>query len=498
MATGQTLSRLLPMTTQVCLLTLFTLSAAVPFNPKSLRADHSNHLQYHHQQQQEALADVEEQLFPSLSQIESTSNNINSLQQPQQQEAAAAPVSYAGYKLFKTDVQEQLFPVVDSLDVEAGVEVWSCRKKGRSNHYEMDLLTPPHAVSEVRQVFIESNVTYQEVIDDLQRAINMEGTTDEFIIWNRPAHPMNWHNYHTLDEMYQYMDYLAAEFPQLVTVEDIGMSFEKRPLRVVKVSTGGPAVKPIIFIDGGIHAREWVSPATALFILHRLVEFGWQEPQLLDRFDWFIMPMVNPDGYVYTQKHDRLWRKSRSNLKSSPLCSGVDLNRNFGFKWSTGGSSPQPCSSVYAGPEPFSEPESRALRDILLKNKKQLKIYISLHAYSEMWLLPYAYTDAEKPNNYGDIYNVSVMGVETIRNTSGHDYRLGQAAEILYRASGNTMDYAHSIGIPFTFSLELRDKGKFGFILPKEEIEPTGREFFQAMKTVSEEVYQKLQATSTG
>lgn len=137
------------MTTQMCLLTFFAISAAVPFNSKYLRVEHNYILEDEPQQQLKAGTDVEEQVFPSLRETKYT-NSINTLQQPvqQQQQEAGAPVSYAGYKLFKTDVQEQLFPVVDSLDVEAGVEVWSC-KKGKSNHYEMDLLTPPHAEREV-------------------------------------------------------------------------------------------------------------------------------------------------------------------------------------------------------------------------------------------------------------------------------------------------------------------------------------------------------------
>lgn len=51
----------------------------------------------------------------------------------------------------------------------------------------------------------------------------------------------------------------------------------------------------------------------------------------------------------------------------------------------------------------------------------QLKIYFSLHAYSELWLLPYGYTDRQRPDNFEEIYNVSLIGVEALRNSSGHE-----------------------------------------------------------------------------
>lgn len=49
--------------------------------------------------------------------------------------------------------------------------------------------------------------------------------------------------------MEQYLDYLRAEYPHLVTLEEIGHSFENRSLRVAKVSTG--ANRSAIWIDGG-------------------------------------------------------------------------------------------------------------------------------------------------------------------------------------------------------------------------------------------------------
>lgn len=62
----------------------------------------------------------------------------------------------------------------------------------------------------------------------------------------------------------------------------------------------------------GVHGREWISPAVSLYILKQLVENFVTYGHLVNSLDWYIMPVVNPDGYEYTHTTDRFWRKSRS------------------------------------------------------------------------------------------------------------------------------------------------------------------------------------------
>lgn len=67
-----------------------------------------------------------------------------------------------------------------------------------------------------------------------------------------------------------------------------------------------------MWVDGGIHAREWITPAVVTYLLHRLLEDPHaDDTDLLDNLDWYILPVVNPDGYEYTRTGDRLWRKTR-------------------------------------------------------------------------------------------------------------------------------------------------------------------------------------------
>lgn len=65
----------------------------------------------------------------------------------------------------------------------------------------------------------------------------------------------------------------------------------------------------------------------------------------------------------------------------------------------TGATTRLPCSVIYAGPYPFSEPETIAMKSYLQYKIPDLKVYISLHSYGQFWLAPWGYT-AAKPNNF--------------------------------------------------------------------------------------------------
>lgn len=66
----------------------------------------------------------------------------------------------------------------------------------------------------------------------------------------------------------------------------------------MKISSGG-SNKPIIYVQAAIHAREWIAPPVALYIINQLVE-NPNNAYLYEDIDWVIIPVVNPDGYEYT------------------------------------------------------------------------------------------------------------------------------------------------------------------------------------------------------
>ena len=117
------------------------------------------------------------------------------------------------------------------------------------------------------------------------------------------------------------------------------------PALVIDAGTGG-ATKWNAYIGGGIHAREWISPATAMYIATYFTEMYGTDSELtaiLDKVTFHIVPMQNPDGYEYSHTNERLWRKNRRDNGGGVY--GVDLNRNFDWQWGGESNNPRQAES---------------------------------------------------------------------------------------------------------------------------------------------------------
>jgi len=119
---------------------------------------------------------------------------------------------------------------------------------------------------------------------------------------------------------------------------------------------------------------------------------------LLGKFNFVILPILNPDGYEYSWRSDRMWRKTRSVNRDTANCVGTDPNRNWDFHWGEVRASNKPCSDSYQGPQAASEPEVRILQDYLCRNGQYFLAYINLHSYSQVWTSPFAYTQEPAPD----------------------------------------------------------------------------------------------------
>lgn len=193
----------------------------------------------------------------------------------------------------------------------------------------------------------------------------------------------------------------------------------------------------------------------------------------LDDYDFWFLPVVNPDGYEHTHTADRLWRKTRSR---GTFCNGVDPNRNYPVHWREVGASNFPCDETYAGPHSLSEPETKILAETLAKNQDRIKMYITLHSYSQLLLTPYGH-DRVYPENWKALETVALAGVNAIYSLRGTLYRYGPSAVVLYPASGGSDDFAYlNAKIKFSYTVELPDTGEHGFLAPPREIIPVGQE----------------------
>ncbi|MDZ7344243.1 MAG: M14 family metallopeptidase [candidate division KSB1 bacterium] len=282
--------------------------------------------------------------------------------------------------------------------------------------------------------------------------------------------------YHTYAELNDELHKLAAEFPQIVQVSSIGQSVQGRELWAIKISdhvTQDEAEAEVVFL-GGHHAREWIAVDVPLLLANHLVKSYGSDTTItrrLQQSEVWIVPLVNPDGHQYSVTNDRLWRKNRRNNGDGTF--GVDLNRNYSYQWGGPGSSGDTFSEIYRGPAPFSEPETRAVRDFLLR--RETKALISYHNFSQLILYPWGYTSAPAPD-FQLLQGLAVAMADRVRAVHGVTYTPQQSAE-LYLASGDTTDWLYGErGVP-NFTIELRPRSVIpGFELPESEIAPTFEE----------------------
>lgn len=207
--------------------------------------------------------------------------------------------------------------------------------------------------------------------------------------------------------------------------------------------------------------------------------------EVLKKVDLVILPVFNVDGYVYTWEKDRMWRKNRS-LNPGSKCVGTDLNRNWDFHWGETGASGHPCSPAYHGKAAMSEKEVQSVANFLESQRERLVGYLDVHSYSQMILFPWGYT--KKHTIYHEEQKrVAKTMVQAIKTQGGYNtnYTFGQASHVIYIESGTTKDYAYGhLNVRYTFSIELRDTGKYGFLLPSRLIAPTAREVFEGIKAM--------------
>ncbi|PIK36959.1 putative carboxypeptidase B [Apostichopus japonicus] len=211
---------------------------------------------------------------------------------------------------------------------------------------------------------------------------------------------------------------------------------------------------------------------------------------LLDTFDYYIIPQFNADGYVYTWTQDRLWRKNRHQFPDD-VCDGVDLNRNYPVGWGGNGARGFVCSDVYYGEAPFSELEHQDVSQYLydLKDNKGVEFvhFIDFHTYSQLLLSPWSYSETvPNPVDYTDHVNVGTAACEALKKVAGTDYTVGPTAEVLYEAAGSSNDWGYTsnggLGAKYSYVMELRDTGDYGFVIPDSFINVSGRETYEAVK----------------
>lgn len=342
-----------------------------------------------------------------------------------------------------------------------------------------------------------SNITRNVVIQDVEELLLTEFDHNTEKSRAKRSVVYDYERYNTAAVAQREMYRLASAYPNLTRLIGIGSTHGKRPLLVLEITgdkkTGskGNGNKPLVWVDGGLHAREWITVASAMYFAKDILERYGKDSyvtEILDNVEFAIQPLSNPDGYAYSWNNERLWRKNRSPTKVA-WCKGVDLNRNFDVNFGGVGASSFSCSEIYSGSTPFSENESQAMARYLASVRHKLLGYFSLHSYGQMWLTPLSYTKKKVADRALHL-SVAEYATRTMYSNSGVRYSYGPSTSLLYLTSGDSSDWVYTkLNCSNAYGIELRDSGRYGFLLPESQITITSEEITAGLLAAVDMIY---------
>jgi carboxypeptidase T len=299
--------------------------------------------------------------------------------------------------------------------------------------------------------------------------------------------------YRSLEGINQWASDLAAKYPNLVTVETIGQSYNKRDIYALNITASSinsssnnninstlqhqsSSSKGKLLLTSGIHAREYTPTELLARFIDRLID-GYnnhdaQITSILQHTEIHAIIHVNPDGRVMAEKYpNSYWRK---NMNPSDGCKnedfyGVDINRNFDFLWGDkNGASNNPCSDEYHGAAPNSEPETQAVANYANKvfperqrrsnPEKQMNdplgdeimgLYMDIHSTGEFIYYPWGHADKKSPDD--DAYQAIARKMS---HWNGYDL-WAPNYDFLYPVSGDSSDYMYAVMGVASMGLEL-------------------------------------------
>jgi carboxypeptidase T len=321
--------------------------------------------------------------------------------------------------------------------------------------------------------------------------------------------------YHSYQQAVDEFKALADSHPNIARYVRLGSSYEGRDifaLKIAKNASVDDSSKPDILITGCHHAREWISVESPIYFANQLInEYATNSSikYLVDRLQIWIVPIVNPDGHVFSQAApgvgDRMWRKNRRPISIDNCVTGIgaDLNRNYDFQWRLRGDNPcdDYCSSnkgcinddvgasddpanpeIYRGPRPESEPEVKVLTSLMDDPNRHFRAQLDYHNYGQLILYPWGYQQFSSPDN-ATLSTLAKKMSSEIKNVSGKNYTAEQAID-LYSTTGSSSDYAYGANkVAAPMVVEMRPTC-CDFEVPEEQIAETNAENWAGARAV--------------
>ena len=437
----------------------------------------------------------------------------------------------------------------------------------------------------VTNSLLQTNESLEELI--IREKVDMAKRREEFLETCDSTHygcVFDFFNYNEIDKIETFISKLVSnpeDFTPLkkLTVKRtvIGSTYQGRNMSMVGLHLESEEKKPAIFLECTTHAREWISPMVCMYSIRSLID---NSETLLKYFDFFIVPITNPDGYVYAWTTDRMWRKNRNPTCGTPWypqipgtlgCSkeklkqsvglisrlrspfkkhrkrdvningiepkdqslgvtsnvpewqrGVDINRNYGGNWAPA----HECTNTFPGTKPFSEPESRAIRDAIhsIRSTQTIALFISVHSYSQVWLTNYG-QEGKYPPNHEQLQKVANIAESAMKKVDDRTYEHGSIWDMLgYATRGTVLQWAQDevkiariwasildqklikfyfnnlfelmsnlffiikAHINYSYLIEMRPPGWPRFLLPVAEIKPAVKEAWAGFNAMSLEI----------
>lgn len=269
--------------------------------------------------------------------------------------------------------------------------------------------------------------------------------------------------YHTYDEMTVMLNNLAVNHSDIMSVTSIGKTYEGRDLWMVKLSDNVSVdeEEPGVLFLGAHHGNEKPSYEVCLYFIQYMVEHYEEDnfsevSEAIDSTQIYILPMVNPDGVEAGTRKNCVPNHGPFGFKKEVTSIGVDLNRNYGYRWMRffllipfylSSTSYVDTSAVYRGKYPFSENETQAIQGFI--ETHSIDISISYHTYGRLVLYPWGYSS--RPPKEKPLFVSLCENISTINN-----YVVDQAIN-LYPTIGDTCDWMYGVHGIYALTIELGD-----------------------------------------
>ncbi|KAH0422346.1 zinc carboxypeptidase [Colletotrichum camelliae] len=369
--------------------------------------------------------------------------------------SASSPVSYDGYQVLR---------VTTGADSAAVLEKLSSIKYDEWNtvvNKHIDIAIAPNQIERFQTLALEYHIMH----DNLAVSIASESATSA--TWKRQIDDLDWYDsYHPYDEHKAYFEALHDAFPNNSEIVSSGTSFEGRDIFGIHFwGSDGPG-KPAVLWHGTVHAREWiVAPVVKYLTLQLIQGYGVDNTTtaFVDDYDFWVFPFVNPNDYGGRIANQPQPQPTRHVMDATSTAIGR--------------------ISIEAG----DTPEMEGLHKLVdtLRDTSGLKLYIDWHSYSQYFLTPVGYNCTYYIDTLGQHIKLAQLASDAIREVEGVTFTYGPSCATLYPTTGASFDYAYAVGkAQWSYLIELRDTGNFGFVLPPEQIRGSVTEQWEGMKVM--------------